>query len=109
MAMELVNYESLPHFTGGEESIAEFDRLIRVAGEDCAKRPEIDKPRKVLLQLELVPDGDGILITASTKHGFPPKMSGLARATIDRSGKLFANPMSDDNPEQKTLDEAGDK
>lgn len=106
MAKELVNYTNIPHFIGGEDTVNEFDRLIREAAEDCAKRSDIAKPRKVLLQLELSPDEKEIIVNFQVKHAFPPKQGGIARATIDRSGKLFANPASDDSPEQKTLDEA---
>lgn len=105
MAQELLGYATLSHFAGGEEATIEFDRLIRLAAEDCAKRPEIDSPRKVLLQINLEPDGDGINVSAATKHSFPPQSSPVARAVVDKTGKLFANPESADDPNQRTLDE----
>ena len=71
MARKMFNYASIVEMPNGEEAITEFDRLIRVAAEDCAKRPDVPRVRKVLLAVVLERDGDQITDGQPDQPGRP--------------------------------------
>lgn len=107
MAKENLTFASIANIPNGEDAITNFDKLIRVCAMDCAERPDIKKPRKLMMQLSFEPDDNSIVVGIAVKHALPQQDSGLARGNLDRSGKLIVNPASADEPGQATLDEAG--
>lgn len=108
MARENLTLATIARLPNGENAVLEFDRLIRECAMDCAERREIDKPRKLVLQLTFAPNEEDIEVGIAVKHILPQRECGLVTGALDRSGKLMVNPASPDEPDQKTLDEAGE-
>lgn len=108
MAQEILTIATLNKLPNGEEAVLEFDRLIRVCATDCAQRQEIKRPRKVLMQLTFEPCDNDVIVNVAVKHVLPQRETSLVTGGVDRSGKLTFNPASPDEPDQKTLDEAGE-
>ena len=104
MALQNLTFSNITKIPNGEDAVTEFDRLIRVAAEDCARRKEIGRPRKVVLQLTLGPAGNEIAVRVATKHILPHRESSLATGKLAHGGKLMVNPASTEDPDQGTLD-----
>ena len=107
--------ETLLELDGGRVVEAWNQALGRVA-LDCEDRPGVHKPRKVTLELELVPSiSDGGHLE-SVKGSFKVKDSspvretkkydlGVRRQSGSRAPQLVFNDMSDDNVHQRTIDQ----
>lgn len=109
MARTELSFETLSELEGGEDAIAEFNRLILAAVKDCRDRSEIDKKRTVILKLTAEPDAENpsqVLVALETRHALPAKEAGMTRGNVDRAGHLIFNPAATDAPDQTTLDEA---
>ena len=103
---------------GGRVAVA-FDQAIGRALADCHDRPGVAKPRKVSMEVTLIPvcdDGfcDSVDVQFSFKDGMPARSSkaynlGVRKRGADKQLQLVFNDLSLDNANQRTIDElAGD-
>lgn len=105
-----VTLENLQHIADGSVSMA-FQRHIARAVEDCEDRPGDKKSRKVTLELEIVPvqlqDGSvtEVSMEAKVKSSVPAHVSRPIECKVKQGGKAVFNDLSQDNPNQMTIDE----
>ena len=114
--LEKFSLASLATFDNGRIS-ANFDQLLDAAIRDCQDRPNDDKPRKLLIQLEISPVSDvenGQVICSGVNGAFQLKSTVPTRKTnvysfgMRKLGKenkptLVYNNDSLDNSDQKTI------
>lgn len=88
-----------------------FKLHLRRAIEDCDDRPGEEKSRKVTLQVEVKPiarqDGatTDVEIVVQAKSSIPTHVSGAVSARVLHGGDAWFNDFSEDNPDQRTLDQ----
>jgi hypothetical protein len=112
MTVHELSLETLGHLDDGRVQEA-WRQAVRRAVADCEDRPGVLEARKVMLQFEIYPlmGEDGSV--ATIKGGFQVKDSIPTRKSKvyefqPRGGlKLAFNDLSDDNVQQRTLDEIG--
>lgn len=84
---------------------------IRRAIEDCEDRPGEDKVRKVTLEVAIKPVSrqDGatcdIELEAKVKSAIPNHVSAPTTARVLHGGDAWFNDMSEDAPDQRTIDD----
>ena len=110
--------ENLPDLDGGRVAIA-FGQLMELIVADCEDRPALQKPRKLQMVLDCVPDVqqdgavvDGIRTTFRLKAVFPERESreysfGIRKQKVggERQTSLVFNDLSDDDIGQMTIDQ----
>jgi len=114
MAMNLLNTAGLAHLDGGMFA-AVVDGAIKRAVYDIADRITVPGPRKVVVELAFTPskinhadkEVEQINITYSYKESHPAKKSGTVNCSVKKNGTLQFNDLSQDNVDQRTIDEAG--
>ena len=93
-----------------------WNQAVQRCASDCEDRPALKKPRKVTLELELIPvfEQDGAVldsINASFKvKDSAPQREGKTyslgvRRTRDKRHQLVFNDLSDENVNQRTIDQ----
>lgn len=93
---------------------AAFKIALQRAIRDCENRPANRKSRKVMLQVEVLPhlNDDGRCydcdFSFAIKESLPQANSAKYRGCIKHDGSLLFNDLSDDNPNQLTLDDGND-
>jgi hypothetical protein len=107
-------FQSIADIGDGMVMVA-VDQAIREAFLDCADRPSLAKPRKITVEIIVVPevdpdDGDQLaaaLVTLRTKRAtLPPKDCVVRmRPSNKEGGGLEFRAGSERNPNQKLLDE----
>jgi len=110
MAVHELTLSQLDSLDDGRIVVA-WQQALKRAVADCEDRPAVGEARKIVLQTEIVPrlDEDGRLSTVGVQ--FQIKDSAPVRKTKKydmqpRRGKqLVFNDLSDDNVQQRTLDE----
>lgn len=103
------NLSSITDLDGGRVAEA-FDQAVKRAVKDCEDRPGETKPRTVVLQLDLVPVMDESGDVGSVAGAFQVKDTCPTRKSrvydfSPRRGMLVFNDLSEDNVDQRTLDE----
>jgi len=113
MAMHEFSLESLIELDGGRVPVAFNQAVVRLL-KDCEDRPNDSKARKVTVELSLKPIGDEHGNLDEVKGSFKVKDTVPERETKEysfgvrkRSGQpvLVFNDMSDDDVNQKTIDD----
>jgi hypothetical protein len=107
-------FQSVADIGDGMVMVA-VDQAIREAFLDCADRPSLAKPRKICIEIIMVPetdpdDGDALvatLVTLRTKRAtLPPKDCVVRmRPSNKDGGGLEFRAGSEKNPNQKLLEE----
>lgn len=88
-----------------------FDQALHRLEADCRDRPTLKRPRKVTLEVAIVPQTDEqgnllqVLMQADVKESVPKRTTNVYRMLAGRTG-LFVNELSPDDPAQMTLDMA---
>jgi hypothetical protein len=114
--LEKFSLASLATFDNGRIA-ANFDQLLDGAIRDCQDRPNDDKPRKLLVQIEISPVSDvenGQVICSGTNTSFQLKSTvptrktnvysmGMRKLGKDNKPTLIYNNDSLDNVDQKTI------
>lgn len=108
MAVHQLNLATLMELDGGRVTEA-FQQEIKRLVADCEDRPGEAKPRKILLELELVPvmfDGhiDSIDGKFRVKSTVPVRRSKKYNFGVRRGGFLVFNDLSDGDINQKTIE-----
>lgn len=105
--------ESLKDLDGGKALLA-FQTHVHRAAVDCMDRPADAKPRKVLLQVEILPvmepggDCTEVALTIQAKSVIPPHQTKAYSMGLRRNGVLVFNPDSPDHVDQTTFPMNGD-
>lgn len=106
-----VNLASVEAMADGTISAA-FDSHMARAVLDCEDRPGDNKPRKVVLEMEVKPvmlQGGSVtevVIEAKVKCTIPAHVSRPIECKIKDGGKAVFNDLSQSNVNQKTIDQA---
>lgn len=109
MGMVSFDAKSIAVIDGGRIAEA-INQELRKAALDCDDRPGDRRPRKVVLQLEMVPKMDdkglcdAVDVTAQVKAVHPSRKSQKFDMSLRKNGVLAFNEDSLDNADQKTLD-----
>lgn len=102
--------ENLQFIADGSVSAA-FQHHLKRAVEDCDDRPGDKKPRKVTLELLVTPvvlqDGSttDVSVESYVKSSVPPHISRPVECKVKQGGKAVFNDLSQDNPNQMTIDQ----
>lgn len=110
MALKKFAFDSIAKIDDGTVMLA-VDQAIQRAYLDCADRPEIKKPRKVVLEITLTPEQDkgefrsalaGFRVKDPT---IPPRDVVVRMKPTNKGGAagLEWNTQAEDNPRQKTI------
>lgn len=108
MAMVAFDARSIAVIDGGRIAEA-INQELRKAALDCDDRPGDRRPRKVTLQLDMVPvvddrgDCDSVNVTAQVKAIHPSRKSQKFDMSLRKNGVLAFNEESLDNADQQTL------
>lgn len=103
---------SLADLDGGRIAAA-LDREVGRCYDDCMDRPALEKPRKVTLEIVLMPEADdsGALASIDTKFKIKPAAlpakESRAYNMLPQNGELLMNELAPDNARQLTLDQTG--
>ena len=107
--MKKIDLSALGQFDGGCIAAA-LDREVAYAVADCRDRPAEDKVRKVLLQIELIPqpdpstgDVDAVEMKFQVKSTIPTRKSRKYSVGVKPNNTLYYNSDSPDNVNQGTL------
>lgn len=96
---------------GGGQIAAAVGTLMRRVITDCDDRPYEEKPRKLVIEVAMAPvvrqDGatTDIEITGCVKTSVPTHKSDPVSARLVVGGDAWFNDLSEDNPDQRTIDE----
>jgi hypothetical protein len=109
MGMLAFDAKSIASIDGGRIGVA-INQELRKAALDCDDRPADKRPRKVTLQLELVPvvdeagNCDSVDVSAQVKAVHPSRKSRKFDMSLRKNGVLAFNEESLDDVDQQTLD-----
>lgn len=111
MALEKFKIDTLATIDQGRIKEA-FEQAFARLVEDCKDRPELKKPRKLALTIDVAPRTEqgsleSVDVTFALKERIPNRESRTYNMTAGRGGVLW-NEISPDEVRQKTLDMAGD-
>lgn len=111
MAVQRFDFSALAGIDGGRIKEA-WDQAMRRARADCADRPALDRPRKVVLITTLTPvrSPDGTLETVDVQFELDEAMPKRASAKYNMKavpGGLLFNELSPEDVRQGTLDQCG--
>jgi hypothetical protein len=111
MAQKRLSLDSLMELDGGRAAMA-FQHELEKIVQDLDDRPGDKSPRKVMIQLSIIPEitESGAAVTSEVafrvKSSVPDRKTTSYRMKIDPVGKcLTFNPHAPDAPEQQTFDE----
>lgn len=111
MAVHQLNLQTLKDQLDGGRLGAAWDAELKRIAQDCEDRPGDDKPRKVNLEVVMQPVKDEaglceeVWVKVHVTSSVPKRRSKPLRLGVRRGGMLVFNDMSEDNPNQRTIDE----
>lgn len=103
MAIRELGLHTLKDIDGGA-IVAEFDRHLERARQDCADRPDIGKARKVVLEVSIVPDDTGSVVGVgfNVKSSMPKGEIQPYQMALKSTGITFSD-AAPENPAQATF------
>lgn len=110
MAKMKLNLESLNQLGNGVLSVA-FERDMAWCIRDCVDRASDERPRKLVLEVAIVPDAeeDGVCSDVSMefeiRSSIPSRRSRKYNVAVSANGAAMINPLSPGGANQGTLDE----
>ena len=111
MAVHALTLAALMEDLDGGRIHEAFAQELKRVVMDCDDRPGDKKPRKVLLQLDIAPiidehgNLDSVAGAFQIKSTVPQRKSKVYSFGVRQGGQLVFNDLSDDNINQRTLDE----
>lgn len=110
MALKKFSIKNIGDLDGGRIAMM-IDQQLGVAEVDCQNRPGVDKPRKVIVEIELHPivDESGVCEEVSVgfdaKTNVPKQRSKQISMGLHASSGLMHNPASEHDVRQGSLDD----
>ena len=108
MGLKALSFDTLNELEGGQIALG-IDIALKQAIADCHDRPGVKGPRKIMVELAVVPTPDdrgSSMVRAAV--GFNIKTTNPPRGvvlpmSVGKNGELMFNSDAPDNPDQKTL------